>query len=164
MCRRLAASVAAVFAAAADTLESISLRLAALRPDAASPIPQPTPRSLAALEDAAAAVSGGAAVVGIVLALFATFLALQGGGDGSDAEDSENTTTTTEVTEVYAPPTYSMPRPKHTQQPRYDPATGMPTYLADESNDGGITRYIKVTLSGDGGNRPKGDSTINRYG
>ena len=51
----LSAHEQAVFAAAADTLESISLRLAALRPNAASPIPQPTPRSLAALDDCGAA-------------------------------------------------------------------------------------------------------------
>ena len=46
----------------------------------------------------------------------------------------------------------------------YDPATGLPTYLANDDDDGVITQYIKVTLAGDGGNRPKGDSTINRYG
>ena len=117
-------------------------------------------RSLAALQDAAAAVTGGTALVGVVLTLFAAFLALQD-SDTSDAEDGEYTTTTTEV---YNPPAFSRPNGKYTQQPRYDPATGLPTYLADDDDDGTITKYIKVTLAGDGGNRPKGDSTINRYG
>ena len=39
-----------VFTAAADTLEAVSLRLAALRPDAAAAIRTPTPPSLAALD------------------------------------------------------------------------------------------------------------------